>query len=1011
MPPRKTKNAAPNQRDTRHENGLAQPGKRVSKKQSNGQLDAQPNGKPVSSVPPPALPTTGLNQGVRFPRPADSPDNVPQTAAKDDVAATEGTPRDRTASETSVEEVGIDMADNGNEGAAVTPSAEVSSPTPPCVASTPQNAGSLAAVSTILTYYPLRDAISILILLLSLPPTLVLVIQSLFASLTFVPPTAGISLSTWPNVKEMFNASNFGYPAMATILIVDFIFWAFWLPLWKPAQNVFLDFSQAVIAVSLSGAAAGTGGPTYSIATCTLVVCVVHVLRFKAIHLTALDYLRSVIHRLDIGVQLDVPPFASSFFSPPPIERGWIFTVIRTILGIHIVSQGVTTFIRRSLVKANEREQGLPSITKTDSEVVTGTDPSSKSATNSEGSQLLLPVSNTDGRPNGPSPLQRDSKARETSSKKKKKQANQVRSQQPLWAAIASTKVTFVKEMEQRDAADDAREAASMDTNKTPDFISTIYPATNRFWISEVRDTEVYFSVGLSPEAAMQSAERMEEGISVNPGIDKSKPFFVRVNGAAWSSTRIMSSATGGDANGKPSFDGEIFGLAPRSNYLCEIVGIAIGDVLCSIRFTTQAAPSAEQATAAPSQPQHPALRPSSPITTLKQSILSAEGKLNEVRNRMKKTRRDQRGAISDIKKEIHALKGKLETSNPDENQKRRIAQITQHKNQAEEATADLKSEIDAFGDLPEDEVAESVSKRSAWQNATNAKRRAEKDLDNAKTVADRELHAMKSDLDAAKTKREKMASRHVQKTEELEKLTSKQQADTTARQHREQERSQHIQSRVTEDAQFRSSIHAMELEAEGLDAKAQEAYQQLVALQGWNTAHPSHPTGYGAPPTPEGTLPGTNGSLGSLSPQTNGFPDYSGPQQAFQTPFHSAQPSMANPNNHIQRGRSSSMLSQYSGFTDAGEEYVFPPEPRQQYSWPMQQQQPWAVSGGAANIMFEDRKESEASSGSLTNGSTGSNSPRPEAKPFVPANNKVGTIGPPSKKVPYSPGAIGSGR
>ncbi|KAK1069619.1 hypothetical protein LTR74_004732 [Friedmanniomyces endolithicus] len=1030
MPPRKTKNAAPNQRDTRHENGLAQPGKRVSKKQSNGQLDGQPNGKPASAVPPPALPTTGLNQGLRFPRPAEPADNASQTVQKDDAAATEGTRRHRTASEDPLEGVGGDMTDNVHETAYAAPSAEAhQSHTSTCGSSTPPTGTPPTSVSTILTYYPLRDAISILILLLSLPPTLVLVIQSLFASLTFVPPTAGLSISTWPNIKEMFNASNFGYPAMATILIVDFIFWAFWLPLWKPVQNIFLDFSQAVIAVSLSGAAASTGGPTYSIATSTLVVCVVHVLRYKAIHLTALDYLRSVMHKMELSVQLDVPPFASSFFSPPPIERGWPFTVIRTILGIHIVSQGVTTCIRRSLVKANERDQGLPAITKSDPEAAPGAEPTSRSATISEGSQLPHTASATDMRSPGPSPAEREGKARDWSSKKKKKQATQVRSQQPLWAAVASTKVTFVKEMEQRDAADDARDAAAMYTNRTPVFVSTIYPTTSRLWISEVRDTEIYFSIGLSPEAAAQSAQRGEQDvISNNPGIDKSKPFFVRVNGAAWSSTRIMSSATGSDVEGKPSFDGEIFGLAPRSNYLCEIVGIAAGDVLCSVRFTTQAPPSAEQTAAAPSQPQHPASRPSSPITTLKQSILSAEGKLNDVRNRTRKIKRDQRGAVSDIRKEINTLKTKLDSSGLDDKQERRIMQITQHKNQAEEATAELKREIDAFGDVPEDEVALSVSKRSTWQNAMNAKRRAEKDLDSAKAEADRELCAMKSDIEAAKSKRERMTSRHAQKAQELDKLAVKQHADTTAKQHREHERSQALQRREVEDVQFRFTISTMEAEANAFEAKAHEAYQQLAALQSWNMATPAYP-GYSSPPTPERTLPGTNGSLGSLSPQTNGFPTYSSPHQAFQSPFHSAQPSMSHSNSHGPRARSSSMLSQYSGFTDAGDEYVFPPEPRQQYSWPSQQQQQpqqpqqqqqqhqqlHAVSGATVNTMAEDHKESEASSGSLTNGSTGSNSPRPNAKVFVPGASKVGMIGPPGKsreKVPQSPpGAIGSGR
>lgn len=1006
MPPRKqAKNA--NQHDKRHESGLAAPGKRVTKQRSNGQLNGQPNGKPVPTVQPPALPPTGLNQGFRYSRTGDNANPVEaaaQTIVKDHAAGPDSAARDRTSSEASaIEEVApdADMADNTQEesstGLNVDPQAT------PCKPS-PHARGSLATVSTILGYYPLRDAISILILLLSLPPTLVLVIQTLFASLTFVPPTAGISLSTLPNIKEMFNASNMGYPALATILIVDLIFWVCWLPVWKPVQSIFLDLSQAVIAVSLSGAAASTGGPTYSIATCTTIVCVVHVLRYKAIHLTALDYLRSVIHKLDIGIQLDVPPIATSFLSPSPVERGWIFTVIRTMIGIHIVSQGVTTCIRRSLVKANERDHNVPSITKTDPEAAAGSEPMSRSNTGmGEGAQPSASASSIDVRQPGPSPAQRDGKPRESTSKKKRKQANAVRSQQPLWAAIASTKVTFVKEMEQRDAADDAREANTMDGTTNIPFASTFHQSTDRIWISEVRDTEIFFGVDLSPESAFESVDRMEEGITVSAGLDKSKPFYVRINGAAWSSTRLVSSAIGDESAGKSGtrFDGEIFGLAPRSSYECEIVGIASGQVFCSVSLITQAARTAEQAAAAPAPPQHQALRPSSPITTLKQSIQSAEAKLNETRNRTKKSKKDQRGVHSDIRREINTLRSKLESSGGvDDKQERRLNQISQHKTQADDATAEVKAQIEAFGETPSEVVTDSEAKRRTWQTALDARVVATRDLDATKLEADHELKDLKAEIWATKAKHEKLTLRHAQRKEELEKLMTKHQVDMTARQKRDYERAQMSQMRENEDGQLRFHISNMETEIGGYHQKAQEAYQQLAALQSWSTQQDPWP-GYSSPPTPEGTLPGTNGSL---SPQANGFPNFA--SQPFHSPFHSAQPSMSN-NNHGPRGRSSSMLSQYSGFTDNGDEYVFP-EPRQQHTWPVHGN----ASGGAT--VMEGRKESEGS-GSLTNGSTGSNSPRPDAKPFIPAAGKlIGPIAPPSKsrdKVPPSPGAAGSGR
>ncbi|KAK3702815.1 hypothetical protein LTR37_014799 [Vermiconidia calcicola] len=1004
MPPKNKSKNTPNQHDKRHESGLAPPGKRVTRKQSNGQLNGQPNGKPVSSSPSSsALPTPGINHGIATPRYSDPSITALQAGAKDHVLPTEDTERGRAISDASLEE-GVtygEMGDVCQELASTAPGGEGGAPAYKYHA--PTSTGStLSSISTILSYYPLRDAISILILLLSLPPTLVLVIQTLFASLTFVPPTTSISLSTLPNIKEMFNSPNLGYPALATILIVDLIFWVCWLPVWKPIQGVFLDLSQAVIAVSLSGAAASSGGPTYSIATTTVIVCIVHVLRYKAIHLTALDYLRSVIHKSNIGTPLDVPSFATNFASLPPIDRGWLYTVIRTILGIHIVSQGVTTCIRRSLVKANEQSANVSAISKTDPEAAVGSEQSARSTTGpTESTQHPAVTSSTDGRPPGPSPARRDSKPRESASKKKRKQANQVRSQQPLWAAIASTKVTFVKEMEQRDAVDDAREASRMDTNTLNIIASHTNTTTDRIWICEVRDTEISFSVELSADAAMENVAKLEEGTSLSAGIDKSKPFYVRINHAAWSSTRILLNPTKDDPASTfgERYDGEIFGLAPMSSYLCEVVAIASQDILCSVSIITQPAPTPEQSVSTPSQPQHQALRPSSPITTLKQSIQTAEVKLNETRNRTKKTKKDQRAIHADIKREINGLKSKLDSSGgTDDRQERRLQQISQHKTQAEEATAELKEQMDVIGDIPRNEVAESEAKRSKWQSASDAKRAANRDLENAKAEFDRELSTLKSEIYQTESKREKLVTRHAQRSEELERLVSKQQADMTARQKRDFDRAQILHRREKEENGIRSLLAGFENEAEVYQQKTHDAYQQIGALQSWSSQQP--PPYPGLPTYEDAAVASPSGALGS--PQSNGFPTFGPVAQPFQSPFHSAHPSINNVPS-APRGRSSSMLSQYSGFTDNGEEYSFAPDPpRHQHSWPMQAH----TSAGA------DRKESEGSgSASLNNGSTGSNSPRPEARPFIPGKaGVVGTIGPPSK-AKQSPGAVGSGR
>ena len=994
MPPKiKVKNA-PNQHDKRHESGLAPPGKRVAKKQSNGHLNGQPNGKPVAAGQAPALPTSSSSQ-----------EGVPQATGREHAGSLEGGERDRTQSDASLEEGGQCgvMGDPHVEQAPQLTGGEVSSGASRNTA--PLQAGSTCnSISTILAYYPLRDAISILILLLSLPPTFILIIQTLFASLTFVPPTTSISLSTI-NIKEMFNSANLGYPAMATILIVDLIFWLCWLPLWKPVQAILLDLSQAVIAVSLSGAAASTGGPTYSIATCTTIVCFVHIMRFKPIHLTGLDYLRSVLHKTGIDMNLDGNAFAASYVSPSFIDSGWSYTVFRIILGIHIVSQGVTTCIRRSLVKANEQGANLPAITKTDTEAAAGTEPNSRLSTGLvESTQLAVSVSPSDGRQPGPSPANRDNKARETSSKKKRKQANQVRSQQPLWAAIASTKVTFKKEMEHRDAIDDSRETTCINTNTRHNGTEASNTTPNRIWIREVRDTEILLGAELSASAAKMISDHDS---SSNTGCDKSKSFYVRINGADWSSARVNSidATDGSNCNTGEYFEVQIFGLTPLNVYRCDIMSFSDHKFLCTISIITQPAPVLEQAAATATPPTHQSLRPASPITSLKQSIQTADNKLTETRNRSKKNKKDHRAGHADVKRELNTLKSKVDTSGgSDDKQDRRIMQFKQHKAQAEEATAEVKEQIDAMGEIPANEVTQSETSRTTWQTASNAKRDANKELDGHRADSDRHVNTVKSDIGQVDSKREKLAARLVQRKDERGKALSKQQEDMSAKERREYERVQKRQQWQQDESNARAHIASLEDEASMFQQKTHDAYQQISSLQAWSQQPPPY---YSSPPTPETAHPSAAGIMGS--PQSNSYANFGAQQYA--SPFHSAQQSIGNAQAGP-RGRSSSMLSQYSGFTDGGEEYNVALElPRHQLAWPLH--------GGA--MLTDDRKASEGSgSGSLNNDSTGSNSPRPDAKVFIPGKSPgvVGPIGPPSKSKEKtsqspvtSPGAIGSGR
>ncbi|KAF2864205.1 hypothetical protein K470DRAFT_254529 [Piedraia hortae CBS 480.64] len=880
-----------------HDSGLAAPGKKVSKAASHQALRGKAASPAASVAPssPSALAPTNAEPAPHCSRPGSGPSaNVSPGfwAHKDNVCSTD-VRAGRASSEASLDTLELGgMTNNlGNSGGM-------------------DNLGrpgtSLPQQASILALYPLRDAIAFLIILLSLPSLIVLLIQSLFAAIQLIPPSAGLC-----HIKKVLSFGRPGAPGFMVMIAIDLVLWVFWLPLWKPVKNMGLDIAQAVLAIAMSGLSATPGGAGFNMACCVLAVCIVHVFRHRLIPVSALSHINPFGYTLHVTSAFDFSPLAAPF-PRPPAERGRAFEFLRIALGIHLVSQGLTTYVRRSLVKEKEKDQRVPCLTKADTEsgrcLEAGTLDGSApiSATGPDGrSASLSAVTSREGKP------------RESNTKRKKKQlAHQARSQQPVWAVIASTKVNCVKEYERRNAGHDAYEASEMDSGNSS-------AKSSFMWVLNVRDTQIDFGVELAPSAKVKGGGA-EPGLALSAAIDKSKPFYVRINSAAWSSTRIKESKS------HNRYEGEVYGLAPRSGYHCEVIDMATGSVHCSVRIITSATPSEESAattvTTPPKQAQHSELRPLSPITTLRQSIQSTEAKLGETRSRARKAKRDQRGLHSDIRKEINVFKGKLESSGGmDDKQERRLLQISQHKGQAEEATAELRSQLDALGEIPADEVTKSEAKRDRWQAARDAKQAAEAERDQAQAHAERELNTLRSELAAARAKQEKLEARRAQRTKELEALISRYQLDMTARQKREVEHAQAVEFREKEEMNLQGYIASLQQET-------QELYQQLAALNGWPT-----------------TDTGMNGS--------NGYSAY--------------RPVIPNA-----RDRSGSVLSQYS--TAGEDEPSSKGAPRNSRSWVLRQ------SNFASSL--HDRKASDGGNSGSQTGSTGSNSPRPEAKPFVPS-------------------------
>lgn len=422
-----------------------------------------------------------------------------------------------------------------------------------------------------------------LIILLQLPSTVLTIVHFLFASLAFVPSSSSSSLSALPSLTDMFQGSG-GSPSLALILFIDFFILMVWLWVWTPVQSFVVDMAQAVIAISLGGAAGGRGGTTNSLVICGAIILASnsdlgsHVQHFM---------LYNFGPYLGRGVSGPAPP---TYRVSYPRSSGWV----RNVLGIHILAQGVLRMIRRSLSR-RASAQVLPPNRRVDSEMNAS---SQIQRGNQAGADLTADLTgslSTDGRPPGPPPTAKDSREKTVSSRRKRKHAAQVRGQQPFWAAVASTKVTVLREMEQNQAGIDAFEANARDVYQVGN--ANFKVDDNRVWTLRVRPTNVSFGVSLYVEADAGTKDTGDGDADGQSCAGQVKPFYVRVNGADWSSTRIREAGSETSSNdGSLEFwTSEVFGLTATSSYNFEFVKADSNEVICALSIITPAEPSAEQ--------------------------------------------------------------------------------------------------------------------------------------------------------------------------------------------------------------------------------------------------------------------------------------------------------------------------------------------------------------------------------------------------------------------------------
>lgn len=968
-----------NRNKARQENGgLAAPvgSRRVTKQKSNTQLNGHANGKTQPPTPPLS---SDVNQHMtQQATPSDS--NAPgpsaahaNTTASAASSARAGDERNNAGSEFNNSEPCRQYSANGPLDPV--PSSPRRTDTVSSKTASIYRANMLTVATTILSSCPLRDVLAILIILLQLPPAVLTVVQFLFATLTFVPPQAGTplsALSAFPSFTDIFQGSG-GTPSLFTIVFADALILLIWLVLWVPVQNFFLDLAQAVIAIALGGAAAGKNGTTSSVFICSFIILTNHLFRFRPLRQHIVHFLWTGLARGGLDFMTSppsTPTFQESFSTP----HGWS----RSLLGIHILAQGVVRIIRRSLSRREAASHALPTGKKTDPEA--GGHMTRTSTANFDANNEVPNSSSTDGRPPGPSPAT-FSNSKTSSTRRKRKQATHVRSQQPFWAALASTKVTVLKEMESSRAANDAEEAHAKDVNHLGNAVWR--PDDDRVWITEVSHADISFRVSVYG-GEEQDAARQEQDDGSGSGIDKSKPFYIRVNGADWSSTRIRQSNSLGylGEEGTGFWVGEIFGLTALSNYVLEFVRTADEEVFYSTSLITSTGPVAEQASVA-SPPPHQALRPSSPSTTLKNSIAAADQKLQDHRNRLKRNRKDHKTAITAIKKEVDTLSNRLANAGgSDERQRQRVLQFNQNIRQADDAAADFALKIDALGEIPQDEVEEAAVKKRAWKKERDNNDNISTEFEKVKNDVERQVQSVESDIASALQKRERLQQRQTRLNEQHERLLTANREGFSAQQRRQQERLALLQDRMNIENQYRSNINGYERRTAECNIGTAQTMQTIQHYEALLLQQAQQPIS--VPGTPEGPLPGTNGT--SMSPMGNAFTNFTFP--SLTAHINSTPGSIRNG-----RGRSSSMLSNVSGFTDGFEDSLSPSHHHHQYH-------PMLGNPFSPQAVLNGRKGSNGS-GSLSSGTSSQSSsqrdplsPVPNVKPLMTRSPTGGSGG-----------------
>lgn len=951
----KRHSGAVGQRDTRHENGLVGPAavKRVAGKKSHAQLDgsaqSQARALPDNGPGLPGSPGSPHRKGAATSihpsingvskQNGDASDHLSAAGGLGNVSAHAArTSSDPGFSDETSSESGASLShrqgymDAGHRQIDVNAMKNVD---------VHRDSGPLELAATVLKALPMQDTLAILIILMHLPAVSLTFIYTIFAFLTFVPPvttSSGMNI----NFAEMLDGVATS-PSSITLLCMDLLFILFWLFLWQPLQEVMLDLAKPVIAITLGGGTGSRDGTSRGLTTCFIWVMLHHLLRGTQSHWAHL--VRQIPDNWPVPAVLHEPfkIHAQEF------EVKGVVAWVRSLLAVHILTQGIIRHIKEWYLR---REKFGPNGSMSDPEagkLVSGSaDPSAPDA----GSAT------PETEPSVP-----QAHGSSTASKKRRKQSTQVRLQQPLWAALASTKIVVMKEYELSHTSREQTGSNATDIHNLGNAPFERQP--RQVWISYVGSDEVCFSTSFFPGEA--TSEAAEAGGDTMPTTTKNlnKPFFVRVNNAFWQPTRMFPLEAPVEEMEEEQrgtrWTGDIYGLRPASKYVIEFVDRFTDEILFETSIRTVHEPQREAEAGQPAGQR--SLRPDSPATTLRTSIVAAEARLLEEKNKLKTSRKEWKTRINNLKKEIELTDNQLASAgNHDEKYRQKIRQQETQKSQAEREIAALADQLKNFDTGPE--LTERKKKVERLYAAEKKLYDGEKkEFENFKGRLEKEVRAKELEQSSLVSRANKIRTRINKVEGELANITDANNRGLDEAERRRQERANWQDHTAAITANYRERLAHIRATNAGKVEQIRAMEAQLAAIVNGTAAHMpmEMPGGTGefaqhysqtqstlwnpnpaAPPhIPSAMWVGSTAEMmPSIGAVKAGPSNWQPPPTA--PPFE--------PRGLKMRGRSSSMLSDVSGFTQSSDEdeMGFPHDPSSPWWQSPMAPQPQGGSSGS---------------------------------------------------------------